>query len=137
VGVSGTATGSGGVGVRGNGTTWDFEAGHNPARLSWNASSIRWKDNIQPIQGALDKILDLRGVTFDWDAAHGGSHGLGLIAEEVGAAFPELVTYEADGQHATSVDYSKFTAVLLEAVKELKAENDALKARIEALEKKK
>jgi hypothetical protein len=77
-------------------------------------SSRRWKENITPIEGALDKVLRLQGVSFDWTAD--GRHDLGLIAEEVGEVLPELVTY--DGADASSLDYARLVAVLIEAVKE-------------------
>ena len=58
---------------------------------------------------------------------------IGLIAQEVEELFPELVITDEDG--IKSVDYSKMVPVLVEAIKELKSENDDLKARLERLEK--
>ena len=52
---------------------------------------------------------------------------MGFIAEEVGAYIPEIVVYEEDGVYATGLDYGAMTPILVEAIKELKAENDALK----------
>jgi len=56
-----------------------------------------------------------------------------VIAQEVEAVFPELVTQSDNGYK--TVDYDRLTAVLIEAVKELRAENQALKQRVKALEK--
>ena len=67
--------------------------------------SLRWKQNIQEIDNALDKVLAIRGVYFDWDEEHGGQHDMGFIAEEVGEQIPEIVSYEKDGQYATGIDY--------------------------------
>jgi hypothetical protein len=89
-------------------------------------SSRRWKQNITPIEGALDKVLRLQGVSFDWTTD--GRHDLGLIAEEVGEVLPELVTY--DGADASSLDYARLVAVLIEAVKEQQERIEALEARI-------
>ena len=78
--------------------------------------------------GAVDplgKLAALRGVTFDWDDDHGGHHDLGFIAEEVGKVLPELVAFEDDGIHASGMDYSKMTPLLVEAVNALRAEKDA------------
>ena len=61
---------------------------------------------------------------------------MGMIAEEVGRVIPEIVSYEANGKDADSMKYDRLTALLVEAVKELKTENDVLKKRIEMLEKK-
>jgi len=90
-----------------------------------SSSSIRWKRNIEPIDDPLGKLADLRGVYFDWDAAHGGHHAVGMIAEEVGAVLPEIVSYEENGVDATGMDYSKLTPLLVEAVKALREEKDS------------
>lgn len=97
-------------------------------------SDIRLKKDIKPIKNALDNIAHLRGITFRWKDNEGdnGRHP-GVIAQEVEEIFPEVVS--TDNKGYKSVDYSKLAAPLIEAVKELKAENEALKARIEALER--
>ncbi|HTR27271.1 MAG TPA: tail fiber domain-containing protein [Terriglobales bacterium] len=82
-------------------------------------SSRRWKSNIQTLHGALDKVERLRGVSYDLKA--NGKHEVGVIAEEVGAVVPEVVTWEEDGKNAQSVDYSRLTALLIEATKEQQA----------------
>ncbi len=106
----------------------------DPIADAWTTySSIRWKEHIVPFSGALDKIKRLRTVYFDWKSTK--QRDLGMIAEEVGAVIPEAVAYEANGQDAKSIDYGRLTAVLVQAIKELKAENDTLKVRLEALEK--
>jgi hypothetical protein len=110
-------------------------------------SSGRWKTDIQTIEGALEKVKDLRGVSYDWKTD--GRHDIGLIAEEVGKVVPEVVTYEANGQAATAVDYTGLVPVLIEAIKEqqqlleerdteleaLQEDNRELETRIETLEK--
>jgi len=94
-------------------------------------SSRRWKTNITPIPNALDKVQRLRGVYYDWKAS--GKHDIGLIAEEVGAVIPEVVQYEANGKDATSVDYARLVALLIEAVKEQQKEIDGLKTAVKSL----
>ena len=111
----------------------------------WNAgtwSSIRFKENVKPVVKALDKVMKLRGVNFDWKAGRvnpftGNSKGLGLIAEEVGEVLPEIVSYEKDGSgYAASFDYDKLTAVLVEAIKEQQKEIEELKVEIQGLKTK-
>jgi hypothetical protein len=80
------------------------------------ASSLRWKTNIQTIEGALEKVQGLRGVSYDWKRP--GEHQIGLIAEEVGEVIPEVVVYEENGVDAKAVDYARLVPVLIEAVKE-------------------
>jgi hypothetical protein len=126
IGVNGIATGSYGTGVRGYGTQFDFFA-DGPGVDYGYSSSIRWKRDIRPIDNPLDKIMNLRGVYFDWDAEHGGSHDVGMIAEEVGRVLPEIVRYEQNGADAIGMDYGKVTPLLVEAVKDLKSEVDRLR----------
>jgi hypothetical protein len=120
--------------VWGEGSNYDFYA-NGPGVDYGTGSSIRWKRNIIAIPNPLEKIAALRGVYFDWDEEHGGRHDIGMIAEEVGKVLPEIVIYEENGIDAMGMDYSKIGPLLIEAVKELKAENDQLKARLERLEK--
>ncbi len=94
------------------------------------ASSIRWKNNIVEIPDALDKVLNLRGVYFDWDEEHGGEHAMGMIAEEVGEYVSEIVNYEEDGIYATGMDYGALTPLLVEAIKEQQKQIDILKSEI-------
>jgi trimeric autotransporter adhesin len=94
--------------------------GH-PVSDSWETySSRRWKTNIQTLHGSLGKVEQLRGVSYDLKA--NGKHEVGVIAEEVGAVVPELVTWDENGKDAQSVDYSRLTALLIEATKEQQRE---------------
>ena len=129
-GVYAEASGDSGIGAEGNGQLYNFYAS-GPGINYGGPSSIRWKRNIQAIDNPLDKILQLRGVYFDWDDEHGGEHDVGMIAEEVGQVLPEIVGYEENGIDATGMDYSKLAPLLVEAIKELKKENKELKMRIE------
>ena len=109
-GVIGQAQG----GLQGN-EKWDFYA-NGPARDWGSSSSRRWKNNIQNISNPLEKIVALRGVSYDWDQEHGGGrHDIGFIAEEVGEILPELVTYEENGIDAIALDYTKISALIVEA----------------------
>jgi hypothetical protein len=83
-------------------------------------SSRRWKTNIQTLPGALAKVEQLRGVSYDLKDS--GKHEIGVIAEEVGAVVPEVVSYEENGKDARGVDYSRLTALLIEATKEQQRE---------------
>jgi len=93
--------------------------GH-PVSDSWETySSRRWKTNIHPLQNALSKVEQLRGVSYDLKDS--GEHEIGVIAEEVGKVVPEVVSYEDNGKDARGVDYSRLTALLIEATKEQQA----------------
>lgn len=91
-------------------------SGH-PIADGWDSwSSRRWKTNIQTLHDALGKIEQLRGVSYDMKDS--GKHQIGLIAEDVGAVVPEVVTWEKNGKDAQGVDYGRLTALLIEATKE-------------------
>jgi hypothetical protein len=89
------------------------------------SSSIALKENVAPIENALDSIMRLVGVTYD---RRDGSkkEEAGLIAEEVDKILPNLVTKDQDG-NPDAIHYTKLTAYLIEAVKSLKAEINSLK----------
>ncbi|MCK4353392.1 tail fiber domain-containing protein [candidate division WOR-3 bacterium] len=104
----------------------------DPIADGWTVySSRRWKTNIEPIPGALEKVKQLRGVYFDWK--ENGKHDMGMIAEEVGEVIPEVVAYEENGEDAKSIDYARLVSVLVEAVKEQQVEIETLKSEIEVL----
>ncbi len=82
-------------------------------------SSRRWKTNIETLPDALAKVEQLRGVSYD--QKNSGKHEIGVIAEEVGAVVPEVVSWDKDGKEAQGVDYSRLTALLIEATKQQQA----------------
>ena len=96
------------------------------------ASDRNLKTNIQTINSPLAKIVQLRGVTFNWKSNNKPS--VGLIAQEVQQVFPELVT--ADNSGMLSVQYGNLVAPLVEAVKEQQEEIQSLNQRLEVLEAK-
>jgi hypothetical protein len=101
------------------------------------SSDARLKQNIRPMDNALDRISQLRGVTYDWrkdvrEAHYYPGAQVGVLGQDVAAVFPELVGTDTRGYQF--VHYSKLVAPLIEAVKELKQENDELKRRLERLE---
>jgi hypothetical protein len=127
-----TVTNAGNVGIGTSTPAATLEVAPNATTLAdhWSVrSSQRWKTNIQTIQNALDQVRKLRGVTYDWKESH--NKDIGLIAEEVGRVFPEIVTYEPNGVDARSVDYQRLVAVLIEAVKEQDQEIAELREKVE------
>jgi hypothetical protein len=85
-------------------------------------SDVRYKQDIQPLASSLEKILNLKGVSYLWnqDVAHGSGFGkgrqIGLIAQDVEAVIPELVFTDSSGHKALS--YDKMAPVFVEAIKE-------------------
>jgi len=94
-------------------------AGGQGQANSWiTYSSAKWKENITPIDNALEKVGKLQGVYYDWKQEQGGKHDIGFIAEDVGKVVPELVNWEDDGKGASGMDYARVNALLVEAIKE-------------------
>ena len=124
-------------GVTQNGTT----------AVAYNTSSdYRLKDNIAPMTGALDKVTQLKPVTYKWKVD--GSNGQGFIAHELAEIVPDCVTGEKDavetytdeeGNEQTrikpqGIDTSFLVATLTAAIQEQQTIINDLKARIETLE---
>ncbi|MBN2268967.1 MAG: tail fiber domain-containing protein [Sedimentisphaerales bacterium] len=133
VAVYGYASGTQARGVLARGTQYDFYA-DGPGTDYGSSSSIRWKSDIREIDEPLEKIMSLRGVYFNWDAEHGGTHDVGMIAEEVGRVLPEIVDYEENGKDAIGMDYAKLTPLLVEAVKTLRTRVDEQQKQIDNLQ---
>jgi len=106
-------------------------------------SDRKFKENIKPIENALDKVIEIGGKTFDWSdeyiAAHGGADGyfitstdFGVIAQDVESVFPLAIRKRNDGTLA--VDYEKLCALAFQAIKEQQLTIKQLETRINKLE---
>ncbi len=143
---------SGRVGIWTTTPSWTLTVNGTAAKPgggSWsNSSDRRLKKNIITIDNALEKVTKLRGVNFEW--VHPDEHGVtgvrqGFIAQEVEEVFPDFISEvgaQGKDKELTGNEKAKcmtlpfaFDAYLVEAIKELKVENDSLKERILALEK--
>lgn len=86
-----------------------------------------------PLTGSLAKLLQIKGVYYHWkDPAADRSRQIGVIAQDVEKVFPELVSTDSKG--TKSADYLRLTAPIIEAIRELNAGNDNLRAKLVALE---
>lgn len=104
------------------------------------SSDYRLKDNVLPMTGALDTVMQLNPVTFTWK--NDGSSGQGFIAHELQAIVPECVGGQKDGMREDGtpdyqgVDTSFLVATLTAAIQEQQTIINDLKARVTALEAK-
>ena len=130
------------------------EIGTNGSSTTYSTSSdYRLKENIQPMTNSLEKVAQLKPVTYTWKID--GSAGQGFIAHELQAVVPDCVKGEKDATEVVDikdeegnvigqetkpkyqgVDTSFLVATLTAAIQELKAELDTTKARLAALENK-
>ena len=96
--------------------------------VAFSSSDITLKENISPIQNALDKVMSLTGNVFAWkpEASELGNKGMdtGILAQEVEKLGLPGVTRERNG--IKSVRYERLIPVLIEAVKELTAKVNSL-----------
>ena len=96
---------------------------------SYNSSDARFKTNIETIDNGIDKVMNMRGVYYDWNDEHkeekGEGRQVGVIAQELNKVLPEAVIHTEEDEY--SVDYGKITGVLIEAIKDLKNEINELK----------
>jgi hypothetical protein len=113
--------------------------------LTQNASDKRLKDNVKNIDNALNKVMALNGVTFNWNdiaVEYGWSpriknNDVGVIAQDVQAVLPQAIDFapfdrddnqqSKSGENYLTVQYEKIVPLLIEAIKELKAEIEELK----------
>ena len=87
-------------------------------------SDERLKSDIKTIDNALDKVSQMRGVSF----VKNGHKSIGVIAQEVQKVFPEIVSTEKkDGEEYLGVAYGNIVGVLIEAIKDLKDQVNELK----------
>lgn len=127
-----------------NNPSYKLQVAWTVAWTSWTATSdVRYKKNIRTITQALDKVEKMRWVNYEWkigdykDMWFRTWENMWFIAQELEKIIPEVV--DTDNKWYKSVEYANITAILVEAVKELKKEKDteidSLKKEIEVLKK--
>jgi hypothetical protein len=128
------------VGINTNAPAYTLDvAGQAHATSFPTSSDFRFKKEVSQLSNVLDKLERIRGVSFEWNETYeslgrsSGHREIGVIAQDVEAVFPELVTEWGDEGYK-AVDYGRMAGVFIEAIKELKVENELLKQRIEDLE---
>jgi hypothetical protein len=132
---------SGNLGVRINGdvnithgiTLPDTSApeGQVKANAFVSYSSIRFKENVEPINSAVETISKLKGVSYNWIDT--GKKDFGFIAEEVGKVLPEIVEWSQDPEYANTMDYTRIISFLVEAVKEQQKKIDIISEKLDKI----
>ena len=131
VGDTRITSGSLGVGVAPNATDGRIDASNDI--VAFQTSDRRLKENIKPIENALEKVKSLTGVEFDWKPelkhAHGyEGHDTGVIAQEVQEVMPTAIRTNDTGYLA--VRYEKLIGLLIEGMKEQQLQIDELKSKL-------
>lgn len=144
-------TGSGivslGVGTIASATTGEIRATN---AITSFYSDERLKENIKPIENAVEKVLQLSGVTYQSNALAGTfgytnkTEQVGVLAQQVEAVMPQIVVpapfdiavdengkeFSKTGQNYKTVQYERLVPLLIEAIKEQQAQIEELKAKI-------
>jgi hypothetical protein len=120
--------GSLGIGMAASVTTGRIDATNDI--VAFSSSDIRFKENIKPIENAIDKIRKISGNTYDWKEENKVEHGyegndVGVIAQEIEAVLPQLVQTRESGFKA--VKYDKLVALLIEGIKEQQLQIEQLR----------
>lgn len=104
------------------------------------ASDENAKKNVEPLENCLDKVLELKGVSFDWREdvlplkAENETRQIGLIAQEVEKIVPEVVVNQTiENQTLKSIKYENLVALLIEGMKEQQEQINSLKQTVEEL----
>jgi len=101
---------------------------------AWNLlSDARLKKEFRPITKALSILEQINGYYFYWNGGTDDRRQAGFSAQEVREVYPEVVSEGEDGY--LSIEYGKMTPLLLEAIKELRIENEQLRTRLEKIER--
>lgn len=104
-----------------------------------SCSDMRYKKNIAPVTNALQSILGLQGIYYDWNEdtfkefTFDNRRQIGLSAQELETVYPEMVYTNAEGYK--TVDYSRLGPILIEAIKEQQSIITSQEERLAALEK--
>ena len=127
-----------GIGMAASGTAGRIDASGDV--VAYSTSDKNFKENIIPIQNALEKISKISGNTYDWKPELKEFHGfegndVGVIAQEIEEILPQLVTTRETGYKA--VKYDKLVALLIEGIKEQQSQIHNLTLEVENLKKQK
>ena len=123
-----------GIGTAASGTVGEIRASNNIT--AYYSSDICLKENLNPIENSIEKIQAISGYNFDWKdeviKERGGEDDyfvrksdVGVVAQEIEAILPEACATRPDGTKA--VRYEQLVPLLIEGIKELKAEIEELK----------
>ena len=100
--------------------------------VAYASSDERLKDNIELISNPIEKVQQLKGVTWEWnenaDELQQSLPNVGVIAQDVEKVLPQLVHDRDNG--FKGVDYAKLTGLLIEAIKEQQKQIDELKSKL-------
>jgi hypothetical protein len=124
----------------GDSATWDLGSSKWWWRNVYSTGGIvgpsdrRLKNNVEDLDYGLEEVLKLRPVSFTWKGRMDDQKHLGFVAQEVQPVISEVVNVGDDVEQTLGLRYEKLVPVLVNAIQELSARNEALTQRVEELE---
>jgi Chaperone of endosialidase len=107
----------------------------NQSATSWSSSSdARLKNIIEPISNAISKVEQINPCIYSFKSDETNMRRIGVIAQDVYKVLPEATDSTPDSEQMMGVSYTSLVPLALAAIKELSAENTALKSRLDSLE---
>jgi hypothetical protein len=129
------ASGNVGIGTTTPGALLDVAGDIRYTGVITDISDLRLKKDVAPLGASLAKITALQPITFRMkDDKEGRGVEYGFAAQEVQKIYPDLIKTADDKDKTLSLNYMGLIAPMVEAIKELKADNDNLRARLQAME---
>ena len=117
------------IGVSSTRLTFNPSTGTLSATIFTSLSDQTQKENVRPIENALEIVKQIEGVRYDWIDGH-NTGSVGVIAQEIEKVLPEVVTTNDRG--LKTVSYGNIVAVLIEAIKEQQVRIEELERKINA-----
>ena len=133
-----TQPGSGNVGIGTNSPSHliELSGGAYSDGSTWNnASSVRWKDNIEPLTDGVTALKQLHPVAYNYKRTP-EKRTMGFIAEEIGKVLPTVVDWDkAEAGYAEGYDHVAILALAVQAVREQQTQINEQQSKIQQLEK--
>jgi hypothetical protein len=126
-----------GINTTNPGTYTLYVNGTAYATGGWTGSDLRFKQNIERIDSPIDKVMNIKGVSFEWKRSEYKDKGFpegrhyGVVAQDVEQTLPEIVREGPDGEKAVS--YTELVPILTEAIKEQQKQIESLRSEVKAL----
>jgi len=106
------------------GFVYDKDTGTTTSTTFVESSALRYKEDIQPLNPQLDKVMQLKPVSYTWSPTQ--DQHIGLVAEEVNKLYPEFIGHNQKGE-VEGIQYSKMVSILIQSIQEQQEQINELK----------
>ena len=109
------------------GFVYDKDTGTTTSTSFVESSALRYKEDVKPLNSQLDKVMQLKPVSYTWSPTQ--DQHIGLVAEEVNKLYPEFVGHNNKGE-IEGIQYSKMVSVLIQSIQEQQQQINELKTQL-------